>query len=426
MSELFLMASSTYCPPPVLFQQDQALSKPSKDFQPILQGPRARLDVTCSGSINLRANQHEDPWKPLSGLSEANQIVKIDADIARPTLLDVKERCPESVLLSSSIAEKCTRHENILQHLGSGSSDAERERLDMSLISELMGPQMRRNDMHQRSLASPIYGSQAQPLLLYPSSEIRKPLLEFVQNLTCSSKLVVGPGGQISFMGTRGEMKDFLTLLADFYVSKDLTGSKKNFQLVPQFSWVDTSETLGSPWRVEEVTVAPLKSPEKVKLKPSPRKKSSRKPIKERNIHSNNYSHACETLLSLMINKGRDGKTTILPLKKAGPELPQLLTQFSASIAGTGLAVLFSVICKVAYGKVPLCASKIFNTGFGMGLVWLSWAVNKLRDTIVSIGKSSAKSGLREDEIMSKVDKNIKEIFFRAATVMAVAVMRFA
>ncbi|KAK6940863.1 hypothetical protein RJ641_030394 [Dillenia turbinata] len=422
MGELCLMASSTYYPPMGLFQQDQVLSRPSKDFQPLLQGPGARLDVTQSGSVSLRANQHEDPWKPLSGLSEANRIVKMDADIVRPTLLDAKD----SVLLSSSIAEKCARHEKILQHLGSGSSDAERERLDMSLISELVGLQMQRNNMHQRPLASPIYGSQAQPLLLYPRTEVQKPLLEFVQNLTCSSKLVVGPGGQISFMGTRGEMKDFLKLVAEFYISKDLTGSNKNFLLVPQFSWVDTGEALGSPLRVEEVTVAPLKSPEKVKLKPSPRKNSSRKPIKERDVYRNNYSHACETLLSLMIDKRRDGKTTILSLKKSGPELAQLLTQFSASIAGTGLAVLFSVVCKVAYGKVPFCASKIFNTGFGLGLVWLSWAVNKLRDTIMSIGKSSAKSGFREDEIVSQVDKSMKEILFRAATVMAVAVMRFA
>ena len=166
-------------------------------------------------------------------------------------------------------------------------------------------------------------------------------------------------------------------------------------------------------------------SPEKIKLKPSP-KKTSKKLARERDLYKKNYFHACESLLSLMVNKRRHGRTAILSLKKSGPELPELLTQFSAGIAGTGLAVIFSVICKIACGRVPFCTSKLFSTGLGFGLVWLSWAVNRLRDTVVHIGKNASKLGLKEEEMIKKVEKSVNEIYFRAAMLMAVAVLRFA
>lgn len=168
-----------------------------------------------------------------------------------------------------------------------------------------------------------------------------------------------------------------------------------------------------------------LNSPEKVKVKPS--QKKNKKVARERDLFKKNYLHACESLLSLMVDKRRHRKTAILSLKKSGPELPELLTQFSASIAGTGLAVLLSVICKLACGRgVSFCAYKLLNTGFGFGLVWLSWAVNKLRDTIVSMNKNTGKLGLKDEEMIQKVDKSLREVYFRAAALLAVAVLRLA
>lgn len=166
-----------------------------------------------------------------------------------------------------------------------------------------------------------------------------------------------------------------------------------------------------------------LNSPEKAKVKSLPKKKNVKR---ERDLYKKNYFHACENLLSLMADKKKRGKTTYLSLKKSGPELPELLTQLSAGIAGTGLAVLFSVVCKIASGRVPFCTSKLFSTGFGFGLVWLSWSVNKLRDSIVYISKNGGKLGLKEDEMMQRVDNSVKEIYFRAATVMAMAMLRLA
>lgn len=167
-----------------------------------------------------------------------------------------------------------------------------------------------------------------------------------------------------------------------------------------------------------------LCSPEKVKAKPS--QKKNKKVARERDLFKKNYLHACESLLSLMVDKRQHRKTAILSLKKSGPELPELLMQFSAGIAGTGLAVLLSVICKLSCGRVPFCASKLFNTGFGFGLVWLSWAVNKLRDTIVNTSKNAGKIGLKDEEMIQKVDKSLGEVYFRAAALLAVAVLRLA
>lgn len=167
-------------------------------------------------------------------------------------------------------------------------------------------------------------------------------------------------------------------------------------------------------------------SPQKTRLRSSPKKKTNRKAGKERELYRKNYFHSCESLLSIIVDKKRQGKTAFLELKKSGPELNQLLTQFSASIAGTGIAILFSVICKVASGTVPFCTSKLLNTGLGLGLVWLSWAVNRLRVTIIHISKNSGKWALKEEELMKNLDRSVKEISFRAATLMAVVVLRLA
>lgn len=124
-----------------------------------------------------------------------------------------------------------------------------------------------------------------------------------------------------------------------------------------------------------------------------------------------------------MVDKKRRRKTAIPSLKKCGPELPELLTQISAGIAGTGLAVLLSVISKLACGKILFSASSLFNTGLGFGFIWVSWAVSKLRTTIVSISKSAGKLGLKEEEMIQKLDKSIRDIYFSSAALLAVAVL---
>lgn len=429
MAELCLMACHGY-PPGLVFHPEQGMCRVSKDCQPLLGSPGPRQESTRSG-LNLRPLQREETWKPLSGLLESDQFVKIDQTVSRHVLLDAQDTLPGSVLFSLAIAEQCTRHEKILQFLMSRSSEIEKGELDLSVLSDLMGIQASSTGMQEQPVdpgfCSCYQDTEAQPALIYPSSELhaQKPFVDFVGDLARSSKLIVHPDGRVSFMGTGTEMKDLLSVVAEFYLSKNSTKHGKQSLLVPHFTRLERADTKGSSLKVETV-VAPLKSPEKTKLKPSPKKKNGRKGCRERDLYEKNYFHACESLLSIMMNKRQQRKTAFLSLKKSGPELPELLTQFSAGIAGTGLAVLFSVICKVACGRVPFCASKFLSTGFGFGLVWLSWAVNKLRDTVVHISKNSGKLGLKEEEMMKRVDRTVNEIFFRAATVMTVAVLRLA
>ncbi|EXB39325.1 hypothetical protein L484_025020 [Morus notabilis] len=329
------------------------------------------------------------------------------------------------MLFSSVIAEHCTRHEKILQFLMSGATEPEGGTVDLALLSELMVLQSLRID------------SQQQPSpLIYPSTYAQKPLLDFVGDLMGSSRITIHPDGRVSFNGTGTEVKDLLSVVAEFYLSKSSATWEKQSMLVPHYSSsftltrLDSSEIRvlvdGNTLKLQATTVAPLKSAEKVKVK-SPKKKSGRKVCRERDLYKKNYFHACENLISIMVDKRRKHcKTAILSLKKSGPELPELLTRFSAGIAGTGLAVLFSVVCKLACSRVPFCTTRLFNTGLGFGLFWLSWAVNKLRDTIVYVNKNQGKLGLKEEEMMNKVDKSVKDIYFRAATLMAIAVLRFA
>ncbi|KAA8550903.1 hypothetical protein F0562_002587 [Nyssa sinensis] len=360
MVELCLMASHG-CPSGLVFHPDRDMCRVSKDCQPFLASPGSRKEKVRSGSLNSRPHQCVEPWKPISGLSEAKHFVGIDSAVRRPVLIDVQDTRPDSILFSFGIAEQCTRHEKILQFLMSGSNEVEWGGLDCSILSDLMGLQALTIDTHQQPFApdyiSCAHDAEAQPCLIYPSREFypQKPFWELMGDLVRSSDITAHPDGRVSFIGAGSEMKDILSIIAEFYLSKNSTSWRKQ-SVVPHFNWLDSIEARanihGSSLKFETVKVAPLKSPEKIKLKPSPKKKTSKKAGRERDLYRKSYLHACESLLSIMMTKRRPGKTAFLSLKNSGPELPQLLTQFSASIAGTGLAVLFSVICKVACGRV--------------------------------------------------------------------------
>ncbi len=88
MAELCLMASHGY-PSGLVFHPEQSMCRSSKDCQPLLASPGARQELTIPG-LNLRPLQREETWKPLSGLSESDNFVKIDQTISRPMLLDVQ------------------------------------------------------------------------------------------------------------------------------------------------------------------------------------------------------------------------------------------------------------------------------------------------------------------------------------------------
>lgn len=416
MVKLCLMASHGYpSAPAIVFHQDQ--KRVFKDCQPYLPSQGTRQEITRLNSLVLKLHQHEEPWRPMNRFCESNRFTEIDSTVRTPTLIDVQDARPDSVLFSFGIVEKCTRQEKILQFLMSESNKLERDGLDLSLLSELMGLQTVMFDAQQLS-HSP---------LIYPSGQLDAPksLVDFVADMARSSKLTVLPDGRVLLTGSGTEMKDVLSTVAEFYLSNSSTMWKKQSMLIPKLTRFDTSKVdaniTGSSFKAGDASSATLKSP--VKIKPSRKKKNNRKGGRERDLYKRNYFHACESLLSLMMDKRR-GKTAVLLLKKSGPELPELLNQFSVGIAGAGLALLFSIICRVACGRVSFCASKLFSTSVGLGLVWLSWAVSKLKDTVVYISKHASKLGLKDEEIMGIVNESFRDIYFRAVTVMAVAVLR--
>lgn len=425
------MASLGYQQPGLVFHPEQCLPRFPKDCQPL--NPKLRQDLMLSGSLATGPLQNEEPWKPISGLSRSNQFVRIDSTIKRPVLIDVPDNHPNSTLFSYGIAKQCTRQEEVLKFLIPGRSDVERESLDLSILSDLMGFQSMTMDSSQQPLVPDhqlhFYDTDSQ--IMYPGSEFDspKPIMDFVGDLIRQSEIAVHPDGRVIICATGTEMKDILSVLAEFYLSNHSTKWRKQSLLVPHFNRLDSIEAraYASTLGLEATTFVPLKCPEKVKFTPLPKKKSIRKAVKERDPCRRNQFQACESLFSIIVDKNRNARAFIPELKKSGPELPQLLTQFSASIAGTGIALLFSVVCKVGGGRVPFCASKALNTGLGLGLVWLSWAVNKLRDTIVTICRSTKKKkGLKEEEMAKNLDRSVKDIYFRAATLMAVVVLRLA
>lgn len=385
----------------------------------------------------MRPSHHEDSWKLRSDLMESNQFLKIDRIVRRPLVTDVQETRPHIVLFNFCSIDEFTRYSKIFHFLMSRASEVEIKGLESTMQSDMVGLEEIKTYLWQRSpsvyfdYASRNYGAEDPVSLIYPKGNYAQNAFEgILDERNRGSKFTVDQDGLVFFTGPGSQMKDVLSVVSELcYPSQQSGNWRKQTAVIPNFHWVDTSEvqaTHGSCIKLETLTVAPLKSPEGVKLKPSPKKKNGRKANKERDLYKRNYFHACENLLSLMINKKQNRKTAILSLKKSGPEVPQLLTQFSASIAGTGLAILFSVICKVGCGKAPFCAYKLLNTGFGFGLVWLSWAVNRLRETVVLISKTSGKAGLKEEEMLKSVNRSINEIFFRAAALMAVAVFRLA
>ncbi|XVF72473.1 hypothetical protein PTKIN_Ptkin12aG0124000 [Pterospermum kingtungense] len=422
MMKLFLMASHGYPPGQVLpFHQQQGVSRMIRECPSCFPSQLAKRDIVQTGSFDLKCNQFHEHSEPVTALCEPKLIVDVNPTTQRPMVIDKPDAYLDTALLSFGIAEKCMRHEKILKLLMSGSNEVEKGELDLSLLSCLVQPLM--FGVHQQPYASS---------LIYPSGEIdaQKPLPDFVGEMLRDSKITVHPDGRVVLTSCGTEMKDIISIVAKFALSSNSTKWRKSLALVPHFNRTQSHKVhartnLYSP-QLEVATVAPPKSPEKVKLKPSRKKKTSKKLARERDLYKKNYFHACESLLTLMVDKRQHGRTAILSLKKSGPELPKLLTQFSACIAGTGVAVIFSVICKVACGRVPFCTSKLFSTGLGFGLVWLSWAVNRLRDTVVRISKSTSKLGLKEEEMIKRVEKSVNEIYFRAATLMAVAVLRFA
>ncbi|CAK8572897.1 unnamed protein product [Lathyrus sativus] len=414
MLQKFCLMTSYGFPSELGFQQEFVM----KGCQQLVPYHVAKPEIVRYQCPNLRLSSYEESRMASKEWFGYNQFVNLELSALKEMVIDVKATCPSTLLFSFGAVNQCTEHDKTLHCITSEA--AELGGVRKALLSDLMSLHLSGIDIPQISLHP----------LIYPNRTfyISRPLLDIFQDSALSSKITAHPDGQVTFMGTEIEMKDFLALVTESYLSESTHKGEKQFMLVPHFSRLNMNElearSHSSILDIHSTLTVPIKSPEKVKVKPS--RKKSKKVARERDLFKKNHIHACESLLFLMTDKSHHRETAILSLKKSGPELPELLTQFSAGIAGTGLAVVLSVICKLACGRVPFCASKVFNTGLGFGLVWLSWGVNKLRNTIVSINKNTGKMRLKDKDMIQKVDKSLKEVYFRAAALLVVAVLRLA
>lgn len=154
-------------------------------------------------------------------------------------VLDTDPR-QNSVLFSFGIAKQSTRREEILKFLASGSCEVERDGLDESLVSDLLGLQPVTIDMYQEPHAAEYvscYNADSQPSLIYQSSDFysQKPLLGLTRNSAQGPELTLHLDGQVSFTRTGTEMKDVLSIIPEFYLSKNSTTWGKRSMVVPYF-----------------------------------------------------------------------------------------------------------------------------------------------------------------------------------------------
>jgi len=148
--------------------------------------------------------------------------------LSNVTYLLVAATCPSTVLFSFGVVDQCTEHDKTLQCITSETAEARVDGVRKALLADLMGLQLSGTNIPQISLHP----------LIYPNRTfyISKPLLDFFQDSALSSKITVHLNGQVTFMGTEIEMKDFLAIVAESYLSKRTHNGEKQSMLVPHFS----------------------------------------------------------------------------------------------------------------------------------------------------------------------------------------------
>ena len=147
----------------------------------------------------------------------------------------------DSVRLSVGIAEQCARQEKILKFLMSGSDVKE---LDESLLAEFTGQQTLAINLGSQpyipddKLTICEFGLDLdEPQQYLPEKQllIPDPLLDFVQSH--GSAFTIDQNGRILFAGHGDEMRDLLSFLLEFSMSRskrETSGCKTAF-LVPYF-----------------------------------------------------------------------------------------------------------------------------------------------------------------------------------------------
>lgn len=129
------------------------------------------------------------------------------------------------LLFGSVIAEQCTNHQRIME-LISGSSDTESQRRDMLPLTDLVAFQAKTSEANQHHFS---------PSLIFPQTET--PVVDFVGELVQNSKITIHPDGRVLLTESGTEIKDLNSIIAEFYLSNNLSRERKISMPIPYFEF---------------------------------------------------------------------------------------------------------------------------------------------------------------------------------------------
>ncbi|KAK9146762.1 hypothetical protein Sjap_006665 [Stephania japonica] len=270
MVQFCLMASSTHhCP----WSSEQGLLKSSKDSQAFLGNQPTRKEIINSDAFHRKLSYPRDSWESRSSMLLSNQFSMLNSALRDPVLGSMKDAHPDLMLLSFGIAEHCVKREKVLNFLMYGASESSEE-LDVTLLGKMMGLQTLNHNVPQQSLdpfddESCLYevdGVRFQPSILYPKAELNLhgSQFDFAFDSIISTQVMPICDGQVLFSGNKVEIKDLLSVAAEFQLSSSLTRSRCKSMVVPYFTRSKTRRALrdikDAALDVDNVMVAPLKS----------------------------------------------------------------------------------------------------------------------------------------------------------------------
>lgn len=129
------------------------------------------------------------------------------------------------MIFSSRFEEEFKRCEKVLESLVSCPSEEEKYALN---LPDLRGLQ----ELKTQHCRGPVATS-----LIFPSCEFDapEPIMDFVGELIRSSKITIHPDGQILLTETGTKIKDLLSVVAEFYLSKNSLSWSRQSILVPKY-----------------------------------------------------------------------------------------------------------------------------------------------------------------------------------------------
>ena len=106
---------------------------------------------------------------------------------------------------------------------------------------------------------------------------------------------------------------------------------------------------------------------------------------------------------------------------KAGTEEGEVISTIAIATSSIVTTLVLVVGVCVLSAISPILDSPVLKPAFDNILPSLFGGL-----AVVYVSKNGDKVGLKEDEMMQRVDSSVKEIYFRAATLMAMAMLRLA